>query len=259
MSNIFSFYAPILVYDSGIGGISTLCELKRALPHEDFVYFADFLNSPYGNKTKTCISKIVLNNIRKLIRVWQPKAIVLACNTATSVCAQKLRQIYPNTIIIGLEPAIKPAILSGVKNILVLATKATLKHSRVVKLLLKPSNCRVTLFNPNTLAKVIDKHFLNPQKLKKGIERILAPYKAKYDAVVLGCTHYVLAKNYILNVLGVETSFDGNVGAAKRLNSLLGILGLNKNVGEGRMTFLSSLEKKEKFLQHVFLKQEGRR
>lgn len=255
MSNFFSVYAPILVYDSGLGGISTLCELQRTFPHEDFVYFADFLNSPYGNKGKRFILKVVNDNIRKLVGVWKPKAIVLACNTATCVCVQKLRKDYPNLSILGLEPAIKPAILSGEKNILVLATKTTIVHSGIVKLFSKTQNSKIAFVKLDNLAKIVDKYYTQQQKLAKKVERILCPFKAQFDAVVLGCTHYVLIKKHILATLETAQSFDGNAGLSKRLLSLLGALGLKKEVGNGKVIFVSSLKSKEKLLKYVFFKQ----
>lgn len=255
MSENISVFAPVLVYDSGLGGVSTLYELKKAFPCEDFVYFADFLNSPYGNKSRAYILRVVLDNIAKLTKVWKPKAIILACNTATSVCIQKLRQIYFNIPVVGIEPAIKPAILSGAKNILVLATKTTLKYSSVVKLYSKTQNSMVTFASVDVLAKTIDKQFLNPKKLSIKIEHLLLPFKSKFDAVVLGCTHYVLVKRMMKNALEAHTLFDGNAGVIKRVSSLLRVLGLKKEFGNGKVLFVSSVKAKQRLLSFAFSKQ----
>ena len=126
---------PIGVMDSGVGGLSVLYELKKLIPREDYVYLADTANAPYGTKSAAEILKLTENNVRKLLE-YRCKAIVIACNTATAVSVEQMREKYTQIPIIGLEPALAPAIREHQEeNILVLATQATLKMERFEKLL----------------------------------------------------------------------------------------------------------------------------
>ena len=111
---------PIAVFDSGVGGLSTLAKLKSDLPKEDFLYFADNLNAPYGKKSKQEILNLTLKAIEGIL-AHNPKAIVIACNTVTGLCIETLRQTYPDVLFFGIQPAVKPA----PKNTLVFVTTAT--------------------------------------------------------------------------------------------------------------------------------------
>ena len=98
----------IAVFDSGVGGISVLRELVKLMPGEDFLYFGDSANAPYGNKTTEEVRRLTLHNANMLLNRGV-KALVIACNTATSAAISDLRQAYPDAIIVGIEPALKPA------------------------------------------------------------------------------------------------------------------------------------------------------
>ena len=113
------------ILDSGIGGTSTLEEIKKLLPNEDYIYYADSKNNPYGEKTPEEIYKIVKNIVEFLI-AKNTKLIVLACNTATTRCLKKLKKEYPNMLFVGTVPAIKVACDNNFKHTLVLATPSTL-------------------------------------------------------------------------------------------------------------------------------------
>ena len=113
----------------------TLKEIKKLLPHEDFIYYADAKNNPYGNKTDEALYLIVDNIVKKLISK-DVKLIVIACNTATTKCIAKLRENYPNMLFIGTEPAIKVACDNNYKNTLVLATTGTIESERTQELVL---------------------------------------------------------------------------------------------------------------------------
>ncbi|MGN0075471.1 MAG: glutamate racemase, partial [Parafannyhessea sp.] len=115
------------VFDSGVGGISVLKSLAAELPHEDFVFFGDSANAPYGEKTEDEVLELSRANVERLLADGA-KAIVIACNTATSVAAETLRGEYPDLPIVGVEPALKPATLAPKHDrILVMATPITLK------------------------------------------------------------------------------------------------------------------------------------
>ena len=100
--------APIAVFDSGLGGISVLRELTRQLPREDFLYFGDSANAPYGPKTLEAVRTLTLAAAEKLF-ARGCKALVVACNTATSAAAALLRETWPARPVVGVEPALKPA------------------------------------------------------------------------------------------------------------------------------------------------------
>ena len=125
------------VFDSGLGGISVLRDLKKLMPNEDFIYFGDSAYAPYGIKTKDEITKRCVEIIDFFIEKGV-KAVVIACNTATSASANYLRKKYKDLPIIGMEPALKVA-TQGVKNnnIVVMATPLTLKEKKFETLMHK--------------------------------------------------------------------------------------------------------------------------
>ena len=122
------------MFDSGIGGLNTLEVVKKYLPNEDIIYYQDTAHNPYGEKTDEELEKITTNIVNFLINNGV-KEIIIACNTATTRCIKKLREKYKDIIFIGTEPAIKLAIDKGYKNILILATPATTKSTRLQELI----------------------------------------------------------------------------------------------------------------------------
>ena len=127
--------SPIAVFDSGLGGISVLRELRRQLPQERFLYFGDSANAPYGTRPTEEIRALTLKNAERLFSMGA-KALVLACNTATSAAVDELRARYPEKIIIGIEPALKPAVDRHPNGkILVMATEATLRERKFAALM----------------------------------------------------------------------------------------------------------------------------
>ena len=194
---------PVGLLDSGLGGISVLGEALRQLPNEDYVYYGDTANAPYGDKTPEEVLGLVHQAVERLIEL-RCKAIVIACNTATSVSAGKLRQELALPII-GMEPALKPAsLLPGEGKILVMAT-------------------RVTLALPK-------------------FQALMAQYGR--DAVVLGCTHYPFLRKAIAALFPEGTPLiDGNAGSVRQLRRRLEEQDLLSDRQEpGRITFLSSSE-----------------
>ena len=186
----------IIALDSGIGGASILKEVMENSFNNEFVYFADTMNSPYGNKSKKQIYEIVKKNVDYLSSKYKIDVLILACNTATSVCAEKFRKIY-NFPIIGVEPPIKVAIDRGNKNILIIATKQTIKTNMTLKKYISQKNADVTieLLPLKKLAKIIDK---NVEDLDVVIPYLKHKLKnGKYDSIVLGCTHYNFIKKQI--------------------------------------------------------------
>lgn len=207
------------LFDSGRGGKSVLESIKKRLPEAEYLYIADSGNCPYGEKTAAELEKIANGNVQKL-KDWGAEIIVIACNTMTVKCAEKLRTNYPKIAFVGAEPAIKKACEMGFKNILVLATTATINSARTKDLAAKnqQSKQQVELMACPGLAEVVEENGDVEEALKKLFSKNFpAKMREKIDGVVLGCTHYVLIKNQIQNWFPNAKLIDGNDGIARRV------------------------------------------
>ena len=213
------------VFDSGIGGTTILSALKSRIQNAEYFYIADSKNCPYGEKTDSELYQIVSNNV-KTLQDWGAKIIIIACNTATTKCINKLRADYPKLVFIGTEPAIKLAADSNFQNILVLATPGTIHSERVQKLIQenqKPFQ-KITLLPCPGLADTIEKHLKsNPEKINSKLSELLKQ-DTSYDAVVLGCTHYPLIKDQIKKYYPTATIIDGGDGVARQTEKALKII-----------------------------------
>ena len=210
--------STIGVFDSGFGGISALIALKRTLPNEHYVYYADNLNAPYGLKNNFKITQLSIEICNFLISK-NAKVIVIACNTATSAAISTLRQKYKIPII-GMEPAIKPALELGGKTI-ILGTNTTLRNKKL-KALIKSLNPKekIVLVDGSKLVKYIEGFQTNTHKFQEIVKNILSD---QLDAknIVLGCTHFLFIKNNIKSLLPKANIVDGHLGTAKRLEEIL--------------------------------------
>ena len=232
---------PIGVFDSGLGGVSVLYELKKQLPNETFIYYGDTLHAPYGDQPPEKIKKYTRDAVDFLLEK-QCKAIVIACNTATAVAVKELRSIFSFPII-GMEPALKPAsLLQGEGKILVMATSLTLSQDKFLQLMLQYGKDALPLPCPG-LVECIEKENWEIDEINNKLINLLQPYiKQKLKAVVLGCTHYIFIKKMIKVILGEETILiDGNNGTANELHRRLKISGLETSSQEkGTIHFYSS-------------------
>ena len=206
--------ATVCFFDSGIGGLSLLYECVRILPRVDFKYFADNFRVPYGNLTHGELINTV-DRIFSEIEKLNPDAAVVACNTVTAQCIDYLRNKYKFEII-GIQPAVKPAAASG--SCLVLATPSTADSTSVHRLVEEYGEKRTQVVACPDLAAYIEQNIENLQR--EGVESFLPAAKA--DSVVLGCTHYIFAKDIIQNYYNCPV-FDGIAGTAARLREKLGI------------------------------------
>ena len=217
-----SFDGYIGVFDSGVGGISVLKELTQLLPHENFIFYGDSANAPYGEKPTEEVYALVSKIAASLVDQGV-KAIVVACNTATSVAINRLRQDYPQIPIIGMEPAIKLAAMKQPHhNILVMATPVTLRLDKYQQLSNKLQD--ISKFIPvacTGLAKRIEQGNLDGDDLKELLHKLLSSYIGNVDCVVLGCTHYPFIKKQIRQILGDLPFYDGNMGTAMELRRRL--------------------------------------
>lgn len=202
----------IAFFDSGIGGLTVMAACESYFPGGVFYYYGDNVHAPYGNLAPKKIERYVFRALKKFRRL-KARAVVLACNTATAVCVEKMRKKFRFPII-GTEPAVMIAAKNG-GEVLVLATKATVDSARFAKLCQRAkrrfSAVRLQAVACEELAGVIEKNIGNPNF-------DYAPYlpKTKPTSVVLGCTHYVYIDEVIRAHYGCIT-YDGNEGIARRL------------------------------------------
>jgi glutamate racemase len=223
--------SPIGVFDSGIGGLSVLRALRSAMPHESFVYFADTAHAPYGEKGDAFVRQRSIAITQQLRAEHGIKALVVACNTATAAAIDDLRALHPDLIIIGIEPALKPAALqSANKRVTVFATQGTLGSAKFQQLLAQQSaQTQFTCIACDGLAETIERHCddLNHPNIVAWIRQYTADSMLRNgtstaDTVVLGCTHYPLVKHVFTALLAPSISIiDNGAAVAKRLRDQL--------------------------------------
>lgn len=215
---------PIGVMDSGVGGISVLKHIHALMPFESLIYFADSKYAPYGSKTPAEITARCMKIADFLIK-QNIKALVVACNTATAAAIDKMREKYVapdfNFIIIGMEPAVKPAAEASKNGIIgVLATVGTLKSAQFAALLESHGrNVKVVTQACVGLVECIERGELNTPETKTLIRQYTAPLLAEgADTIVLGCTHYPFLKQVIQDIVGDKISIiDTGLAVAKQL------------------------------------------
>jgi glutamate racemase len=198
--------APIGVFDSGVGGISVLREVRRLLPGEDLVYVADSGHCPYGGKSYAEIQVRACAITRFLVGQGS-KVVVVACNTATAAAIETLRATFGDVPIVGMEPAIKPAVAATRSGVVgVLATGATLGGERFAGLAQRFSDGveLLTQACPGLVERVEAGDLDGPQTL--GLLRLcVQPLLARgADTLVLGCTHYPFLRNALFELVGPE-------------------------------------------------------
>lgn len=236
---------PVGFLDSGLGGISVLGEAMRVLPDENFLYFGDTLHIPYGDKPPEEVFRYTHEAVDRLMALGC-KAIVIACNTATSVSAGRLRQEL-HLPIIGMEPALKPAsLLPGEGKVLVMATRVTLALPKFQALMERFGQDAIPVPCPG-LMECVEAGELEGERVNALLAKLLGPYMGqRIKAVVLGCTHYPFLKPAIARFFGPEVALvDGNLGTARQLYRRLKEEGLCSPGPGGSVTFLSSLEGEE--------------
>ncbi len=214
---------PIGIYDSGVGAVAVLRTAQNILPNEKYLLFADFKNAPYGDKTKDEILCLAKKGVKKLIDEGA-KAVVVACNTATSAAIEDIRAEYSGNIpIIGMEPAIKPAVNEiSTGDVLVLATAATLKFMKFKKLAKSLGANNIVPIECPDLSKLIEQEESGSKKIKEYLDKLLEGYdNEKIDAAVIGCTHFSFIEKEIKNAVGCDCVFDGRYGTARHLKNIL--------------------------------------
>lgn len=222
--------APIGAFDSGLGGISVVKQIRQDLPNERIIFFGDSAHAPYGTKTPEQVRELSFDIVEHLVQQGA-KAIVIACNTATSSAVQQLREHY-SIPIIGMEPALKVACDRGHgerQTVIVAATPLTLREKKFAALMHRFENDHTIYKQPcPKLVEIVEHGQLDDHDL---VMDTLHEYFSQYDlgsvdSVVLGCTHFVFYRDYFRELLPDHvTIIDGNEGTAHHLQVVLESLG----------------------------------
>jgi glutamate racemase len=241
--------APIGFFDSGVGGLTVLKEAIKLLPRENFIYFGDSKNAPYGSKSVDDVKKLSFAAADFLLGKGV-KALVVACNTATSAAIEDLRVTYPQITIIGIEPALKPAVeLRRNGKILIMATPVTLAESKFNNLMksFEKTSEIVPLPCPG-LAELIETGKVEGKEIEAFLKDRLHQYEGiDIASVVLGCTHYPFVKSKLSSVLGNDVPIiDGSSGTAKHLRRMLLQSNLlSERIEVGKVHIFNSLNTQE--------------
>ncbi len=238
---------PIGIFDSGLGGVSTLRQAIHLLPNENFVYYGDNGNAPYGSRSDEEIRVLSRNAVQFLIDKGT-KAILLACNTSTAAAYEQLKQISPIPII-GIEPAIlQAAALGGSGRILMMSTEATARMPRYHMLREKlPDPARVTdVPCSSQFVWRVEHGVSDPGGYDDLFDAALAPFHGEtVDAIVLGCTHYLFFQSQLAQYArshfnGEQRFFDGGRASASALLQTLEQNDILNSDGPGGITFYTS-------------------
>ncbi|NOT11468.1 MAG: glutamate racemase [Methylococcaceae bacterium] len=214
---------PVGVFDSGVGGLSVLQEIRRALPQENLLYVADSAYAPYGEKASQFIEERSIA-ITEFLISRQAKAIVVACNTATGVAVASLRARF-SLPIIAMEPAVKPAVANTKSGVIgVLATSRTLSSNNFTNLFNRyGADVEILMQACPGLVEQVEAGDLMSEDTRKLLERYLAPALSRgADTIVLGCTHYPFLKVLIEEIAGPNVSvIDPSPAIARELRRRL--------------------------------------
>ncbi|NMM92889.1 glutamate racemase [Bifidobacterium oedipodis] len=238
--------APIGVFDSGLGGISVVRQIAQDMPHEHVLYFGDSANAPYGTKTPAQVRELSFRIVERFASQGV-KAVVIACNTATSAAVNDLRDTY-DIPIIGMEPALKVACDRGQgkrQRVIVAATPLTLREHKFAALMERFDQDHTIFKEPCPgLVDVVESGRLADHDL---VMHTLHGYFDQYDlssidSVVLGCTHFVFYRDYFRELLpDTAAIIDGNEGTVRHLSVVLESLGkLAPETQDGSVTLANS-------------------
>ena len=243
-------YTPhdyIAVFDSGVGGISVLRQLVKAMPRERFLYYGDSANAPYGSRSTEEVRQLTLAAAEKLTTEYPVKALVVACNTATAAAIEALRETYPDLIVVGIEPAVKVAVDHLPHGTIgVMATEVTLREEKFDALIHRVQGEHLIYKIPAPgLVPLVEAGKTDDPETDALLHSLLDPYVGKIDALVLGCTHYPFVTRRIKRVLGPGTVVvHGGRGTARETMRRLEKGGLLHD-GPGEVTVINSAGKPE--------------
>ena len=253
---------PIGVFDSGMGGISVLRELVKVMPEEDYIYFGDSANAPYGTKPTEVIRELTIRHVEELM-AQGAKGIVVACNTATSAAVAVLRKMYPELPLVGIEPAIKPAAVQKPgARIVVMATPMTIRQEKFRKLMARyEDQIRIVPLPCPGLMEFVERGDLAGEDLRTYLQELLQKVSQEpIDGIVLGCTHYPFVRKMIQEIAGEGvTIYDGGPGTAREMRRRLAQKNLlHPKQEEGTVTCFNSRKTKQEMELCQMLFHSGR-
>ena len=215
---------PIGFFDSGVGGLSVMKEAIQVMPNENYIYFGDSKNAPYGVKSVEEVRDLTFKAVEFLLNKGV-KGIAIACNTATSAAVADLRKVYQDLPLVGIEPALKPAVeLNKDGNILIMATSMTLKEEKFNRLMSRYKDRASIIPVPCPgLVEFIESGKLDGKEVEEYLFEKMNTYNGgKIASIVLGCTHYPFIKDTLVKIIGKDiTIIDGGLGTAKELRRRL--------------------------------------
>ncbi len=237
---------PVGVFDSGLGGLSVVRELRRRLPGEDLLYFADCAYCPYGIRSPDEIRERSELVVRGLID-GGAKAVVVACNTASAMAIFHLRDVFPDIPVFGLEPAVKPAVaMTRSGKVGVLATPRTVTGARLRWLIeTHAGGIEVHRVAATGLVELVEAGVLHGDQVTSALRPLLDPMlEVGVDVVVLGCTHYPFLREPIRKAAGPDVAIiDSGAAVALRTQALLRASGqLRSDSHPGTVSLLTSGE-----------------
>ncbi len=220
--------AHILVFDSGLGGTTVLDEIKKLLPHCRYSYALDNAAFPYGDKTDAFLQQRICRFMQRLINEAQPDLVVIACNTASTLCLAQLREQF-SVPFVGVVPAIKTAATFSKSHVIgLLATDATHQSDYIDNLKdAHAMHCQVNKIPVQDLVAIAEQKMLFQHDVEEQVLRILSPLMTLHDidhmdTLVLGCTHFPALKNEIAKAWPrTITLIDSGAAIAKRVEHLL--------------------------------------
>ena len=237
---------PIGIFDSGVGGLTVLSEIKKKLPDENIIYLGDTKNFPYGSKTKEQIIELAIQNTKKLIELGA-KVIIIACGTATSQAIEVLKEKFTTPIIGIIEPTVKYVKQQNIHKIGVIATEGTIRSGAWEKFLKQEiDNIEVINKACPMLATIAEEGRATSEEGRAVIKEYMQIFKEnKIDKIILGCTHYPIYQNLIREELAYPVELiNTGITVSQELEKYLSDNNLlNKHEHKEDLIFLTKPEK----------------
>ena len=241
---------PIAVFDSGIGSLSVIRELRREVPHENLLYFADRAHFPYGTKSHSELREIIINTINYLKR-YRPKLVVVASNTPSVQVLEEIRRTIIDIPIIGVRPPLKEAVrLTKKKHIGIMATESMIRSREFENQIRRevPQHIFVTKFNAGPIIELIEHgvHLESAQRTFDVISYVLGDdVDKKIDVITLSSTHLPFVKRYLNSLLPAVRFIDPAEIVAKDVRKFLTFYRMSKKSGRSSLQILVSDGKRE--------------
>ncbi len=247
----------VLVFDSGVGGLSVFKEIYRLLPQLDYLYLFDNQAYPYGELDQRVLIERVNRLVSALVDQYHADIVVIACNTASTIVLPSLRKSL-SVPVVGVVPAIKPASLMACKGVGLIATPATVSRQYTHRLIHEYSQGKsVELLGSTRLVDMAEEKLRGREVCIEELAAILAPLRNKVDVAVLGCTHFPLIQEDIHQALdGKVTLVDSGEAIARRVQALLDYES-NEEAEEGTKRIFSSAPPWEEGALNVCLAKLG--